>query len=405
MSTQRVPRATTRPTSRAAAHDVIVVGGRVAGASAAMLLARRGLRVLLLERAAAPGTDTLSTFALMRAGVLQLRRWGLLDRIEAAGTPPVRRTALHYGDEVVVVPIKEKAGVGKLFAPRRTVLDPILVDAAAEAGVEVRFGAAVNGLLRAGEKVTGVHGRDRDGRGFEARAPLVIGADGRHSVVAREVDAPVTWRGAASGGCVYGFWSGLSVNGYEWFYRPGMGAGVIPTNDGQVCVWVGARTERLVSEIRRDVEGGFHRLLAEAAPEAVDLLARGRRVGQLHGFPGMEGYLRTPWGPGWALVGDAGSFRDPISAHGISDALRDAEFLARAVPAYLDDMSGTGASLAEYEHLRDEAARPLAELTDAVASYQWTLPELNELLLALSRAMGREVEMLTALDPASALAA
>jgi flavin-dependent dehydrogenase len=390
---------------RTSAHDVIVVGGRVAGASTAMLLARRGIRVLLLEKAAAPGTDTLSTLALMRAGVLQLRRWGLLDRIKAAGTPAIRRTIVHYGDEAVVVPVKQKAGVDELFAPRRTVLDRILVEAAAEAGADVRFGSTVNGFVWNGDAVAGVQGRDRGGRAFEARAPLVIGADGRHSVVARAVNPAVTWQGTVSGACLYAFWTGVEAPGYEWFYRPGSGAGVIPTNDGRVLVWVGTDTERFVNEISHDVENGFQSLMEEAAPEAVELVAEGKREGRIHGFPGAPSYLRKPWGPGWALVGDAGSFRDPLSAHGISDALRDSEFLARAVPSYLDDSSGNGAPLAAYERHRDEAARPLAEIMDVVASYQWTMPELQELLKAFSKAMNHEVDMLAALDAVSAKAA
>jgi flavin-dependent dehydrogenase len=112
----------------------------------------------------------------------------------------------------------------------------------------------------------------------------------------------------------------------------------------------------------------------------------------------MPGYLRRPWGPGWALVGDAGSFRDPLSAHGITDALRDAELLARAAVAALGGGAGEADALAAYERRRDEAALPLAEVTEAVAGYGWTMPELRELLIELSRGMSREAEMLAALD-------
>jgi 2-polyprenyl-6-methoxyphenol hydroxylase-like FAD-dependent oxidoreductase len=387
----------TRTTDRRSRYDAIVVGGRVAGASTAMLLARRGLRVLVLERSTY-GSDTLSTLALMRGGVLQLRRWGLVDRLRAAGTPGLRRTVVHYGDEAVVVPVKEKAGVDELFAPRRTVLDAVLVDAAAEAGAEVRFGSVVTGLVWTGAAVTGVRGRDRDGRVFEARAPLVIGADGRHSAVARAVNAPLTWRSAVSSGVVYGLWSDLEVPGYEWFYRPGASAGLIPTNDGQVLVWVAASTERFMRDVARDTAAGFAELVNEVGAGLGETIARGRQDGRFRGFPGMPGYLRKPWGPGWALVGDAGSFRDPISAHGISDALRDAELLARAVPALLADPSDGGSALASYEEARDTVARPLAEITEAVAGYRWTMAELEGHLKALSRAMAYEVEMLAGLD-------
>lgn len=388
---------------RGVKYDVIVVGGRVAGASTAMLLARRGLRVLVLERATA-GSDTLSTLALMRAGVLQLRRWGLLDRIRAAGTPALRRTVVHYADEAIVVPVKEKAGVDELFAPRRTVIDAVLADAAMEAGAEVRFESVVTELLWTGGSVSGVRGRDRGGREFEAHAPLVIGADGRHSAVARAVQPVETWRSPESSGVVFGFWSGLDVPGYEWFYRPGLSGGLIPTNGGQVLVWAGTSTERFMRDVAHDTEAGFAALVEEMGAGLGDTIARGRPEGRLRGFPGMAGYLRKPWGPGWALVGDAGSFRDPISAHGISDALRDAELLARAVPAFLDDPSDGGSALAAYEEARDSAARPLAEITEAVAGYRWTMTELEGHLKALSKAMGHEVEMLAALDAAPAAA-
>jgi len=378
-------------------YDVIVVGGRVAGASTAMLLARQGLRVLVLERSS-PGTDTLSTLALMRAGVLQLKRWGVLDRVRAAGTPALRRTIVHYGDDAVVVPVKDKAGVDELFAPRRKVLDTILAEAAVEVGVEFRYQSVVRDLLWTDGAVSGVRGQDRRGRTFEARAPLVIGADGRHSAVARAVEAPGTWRSEVSGAVVYGFWSGLDVPGYEWFYRPGASAGLIPTNDGQVLVWGGTSTARFMREIAHDTSAGFASLVEEVGAGLGDMIAPGRREGRFWAFPGMSGYLRRPWGPGWALVGDAGSFRDPLSAHGISDALRDVEFLARAVPAFLEDPTRGGAALAAYERMRDEAARPLAEITEAVAGYRWTMPELESLLKALSRAMGHEVEMLAGLD-------
>ena len=303
----------------ATSFDVIVVGGRVAGASTAMLLARQGLRVLVLERAAR-GTDTLSTLALMRAGVLQLRRWGLLERVRAAGTPALRRTIVHYGDESIVVPVKEKAGVDELFAPRRTVLDPILTDAAAEAGADVRFGASVTDLIREGGTVLGVRGRDRTGRAFEARAPLVIGADGRHSVVARAVGAPATWLSEVSGAVLFGFWSGIDLPGYEWFYRPAVSAGIIPTNDGLALVWVGMSSARFMDDIRQDTEAGFRRIASEVGAGLPELVAAGRRESRLSGFPGMTSYLRRPWGPGWALVGDAGSFRDPLTgfAHDVA---------------------------------------------------------------------------------------
>src|SRR5262245_23530275 len=108
-------------------YDAVIVGARCAGAATAMLLARAGMDVLLVEQGLR-GTDTLSTHALMRAGVLQLFRWGLLDAIKAAGTPPIETTTFHYGDEALDIRIKPRDGVDALYAPRRTVLDPLLAD-------------------------------------------------------------------------------------------------------------------------------------------------------------------------------------------------------------------------------------------------------------------------------------
>jgi flavin-dependent dehydrogenase len=170
-------------------YDVTVVGARAAGAATAMLLARQGLRVLLVDRDRY-GTDTLSTHALMRGSVFLLSRWGLLDKVVDAGTPPVRQTRFDYGAETMTVTIKPTLGVEALYAPRRTVLDALLVDAAAAAGAEVRFGVTVTGLLRDRYgRVVGVTARDRAGATLTARSPLTIGADGARSTVARKAGA------------------------------------------------------------------------------------------------------------------------------------------------------------------------------------------------------------------------
>src|SRR3954449_6688406 len=163
-------------------YDAIVVGGRSAGAATAMLLARGGMRVLVVE-ATRPGADTFSTHALMRGGVLQLHRWGLLDAVVAAGTPAIRHTEFHYGDDVETVDVTPGAGVAALRAPRRTVLDPILAAAARNAGADVRHGVRVDDLLHAGPRVVGVTGRAGH-RSVRATADLVVGADGIRSRVA-----------------------------------------------------------------------------------------------------------------------------------------------------------------------------------------------------------------------------
>src|SRR6266536_664185 len=157
-------------------YDTIVVGGRCAGAATAMLLARGGLRVLVIE-AGRPGTETLSTHALMRGGVLQLDRWGLLDAVVAAGTPAIRYAEFVYGEQVETLDIRPGGGVCALYAPRRTLLDPLLLEAARAAGAEVRTAARVTGILTDEHGVYGVDGVQR-GRPFRATAALTIGTDG-----------------------------------------------------------------------------------------------------------------------------------------------------------------------------------------------------------------------------------
>ena len=218
-------------------YDAIVVGARAAGAATGMLLARAGLDVLIVDRSR-HGADTLSTHALMRAAVLQLHRWGLLDRIVDAGTPPIRRNVFRYADGEIAMPVKPAHGVDALYAPRRTVLDSTLVDAARRAGAAVRYDTSVSDLTRDSDgRVTGISGRTRDGRTFEASAGLVIGADGRRSVVAERVGAPFERIAATATATTYAYWSDLDTDGYEFNFLRDAASGVIPTNDGAACVF------------------------------------------------------------------------------------------------------------------------------------------------------------------------
>src|SRR5262245_61449821 len=366
-------------------YDAVVVGARAAGAGTAMLLAVQGLRVLAVDRGAY-GSDTLSTHALMRLGVLQLARWGLLARIEALGTPRVGRTVFHYPDEVVDITIKPQGPVPALFAPRRTLLDRVLVDAAVEKGAAVRHRVRLADLVRgAGGRVQGVVLQDEDGGSRTIRTRLVIGADGLRSRVASLVEAPVTRQGRHATATVYGYWSGLDMDGYHWHWSPGLSAGAIPTNDNQVLLFASMPARRFAEGAASGLASAHERILAECAPETATRLGRARLVGSLHGFPGHPGFLRRPWGPGWALVGDAGYFKDPITAHGLSDALRDAELLALAVSR------GDDTALEGYELARDALAERFFELTDRIASLEWDTQELKALHRALSDEMKREV--------------
>jgi flavin-dependent dehydrogenase len=385
--------------SLAPRYDALVVGARCAGAATAMLLARSGLRVLAIERSP-EGSDALSTHALMRGGVLQLARWGLLGEIVAAGTPAIRATTFHYGDETLAIPIKARDGVDALRAPRRTVLDALLVQAAREAGARVVHGMRATTLVRDGAgRVRGAAVADREGAVATVEAGIVIGADGLRSVVAETVGAELLETGRHASATIYRYWPGLELDGYHWYYRPGVAAGAIPTNGGETCLFVAVNEERFRAERAEGLGAMFPRLLAEAAPDLAAALGGSTPPSPLRAFAGERGFLRRAWGPGWALGGDAGYFRDPITSHGITDALRDAELLARAVAR------GGDSALAEYQDARDGLVLEYMRLSDGVAAFDWTLDQVREQHRLLAKEMAREVEAIRAWDEQSAEAA
>jgi 2-polyprenyl-6-methoxyphenol hydroxylase-like FAD-dependent oxidoreductase len=379
--------------------DVIIVGGRVAGASTALLLARAGVRVLVVERARR-GSDTVSTHALMRGGVLQLRRWGLLDRVAATGAPPVRRVTFHYGPDPLSVTLKPYAGVDGLYAPRRTILDPLMVGVAEEAGARFGFGLAMTDVARDHTgRVAGVVVRNHLGATWTERAGLVVGADGRTSLVARQVAAPTVVVGSHAAAYIYGYWPAAGLDGYHWYYGDGLSAGVIPTNDGLACVFAAGPAAVLAARMRH----------SRPLDAARDLLARldcglsdrtsGAPEGPVRFFRGLPARLRRPHGPGWALVGDAGWWKDPLSTYGITDAFRDAELLARAVVAGAASDQAMRIALGRYQAERDGHALPMHPIVDRLASHQWDLAQVQQLLRALSSVMADDVEGIRALDP------
>ena len=373
-------------------YDVVVVGSRVAGASTALLLARGGARVALVERAAY-GTDTVSTHALMRAGVHQLHRWGLLDEIVATGVPAVRRTTFHYSDgEPVEVAIRSSAGVAALYAPRRHVLDRMLVDAAGAAGVDVRHEAVVTALLRDNTgRVAGVRAADRAGRAFDVPAMITVGADGIRSTVADGAGSAVVRRGRSCSAMLYRYYADLPATGYEWAYGHRAAAGFIPTNEGRTGVFVGTTPCRLRALRRDGTERAFATLLAAAAPRLAERIASAAPDSRVHGWAGATGFMRRSWGSGWALVGDAGYFKDPITTHGMTDALRDAELLADAILEALAGVVPEAVALARYQAIRDQLSSELFDVTERVASYAWGLDEVRSLLRQVSSAMNAEV--------------
>jgi 2-polyprenyl-6-methoxyphenol hydroxylase-like FAD-dependent oxidoreductase len=372
--------------------DVVVVGARCAGAATALLIARAGGRVLVIDKGAY-GTDTQSTHALMRGAVLQLRRWGVLPAIAAAGTPPIRSSTFSYADHDVTVAIEPKFGVSALYAPRRTVLDRVLADAAADAGAEIRYRCDVRDLLfDARGRAAGVVVL-RDGRTERIDADLVIGADGRHSTIARLVGVATRREARHSTGVLYSYWENLEVGEYYWGYRPQASIGLIPTNDNATCVFVSVPWSRFRTELDGSARQVYERLIRDAFPTLDARLREARRLEAVRGFGGQLGFMRQGAGPGWALVGDAGYFKDPLTAHGITDALRDAELLARAV------VRGMPEAFAEYEAVRSDLSDRLFDITDEVASFAWTDVQLQSLHRALSAEMAREARMLDALEP------
>jgi len=358
------------PTDGPDGADVIIVGARCAGAATAILLAGQGHDVLVVDRAAFP-SDTLSTHAIARTGVVQLDKWGLLDDVLATGAPPIREAVFHTGPDIVRRPVKDRHGVDLMVAPRRHRLDPLLQDAAQRAGARLRTGVTITGVRRdATGRVTGVTGRDETSNPVELGARLVVGADGLRSRIARSVDAPMVEYRGADGAAHYSYFAG-DWSAMEYYVAPGAFAGIFPTNDGEACVWVCTPSDDAIAarQRHRSPEAAFRSLLASASPALVERLDReATPASGVRGMTRMPNQLRTAHGAGWALVGDAGYHRDAITGHGISDALRDAELLAHAVDAVMGGAPETEA-LSRYQAARDRLLRPIFTLTCELATF------------------------------------
>jgi flavin-dependent dehydrogenase len=361
-------------------YDAIVVGARCAGSPTAMLLARNGYKVLMVDRASFP-SDTLSVHYIHQPGIASLKRWGLLDQVIASNCPPVRKQTLDVGPFALSGSPSPAHDVAEGYAPRRTVLDKILVDAAAAAGVEVRERFVVDELLRDGDHVTGIRGHAVGGAIATEYARIVIGADGIRSMVARAVDAPVYNVRPVYSCAYYTYWENLPVQGAELYTRPDRMLVAGPTNDGQTLVisyWPIADFQK----VRSDIEGHFMKSL-ELAPGLAERARAGKRAERFRGTADLQNFYRRPYGPGWALVGDAGYHKDPITAQGITDAFRDAELLANAIDAGFSEKAALDDALADYEQQRNAATGPLYDLTCQFATLQPPAPEMQQLLGAL----------------------
>jgi 2-polyprenyl-6-methoxyphenol hydroxylase-like FAD-dependent oxidoreductase len=362
-------------------YDAIIVGARCAGAPTAMLLARKGYRVLLVDRATFP-SDTLSTHIVWPHGAEIMDRWGLFDRLAATGCPPI---ALNLIFDVGPFALKgavtdTNRGRGG-FCPRRTVLDKLLVDAAVEAGVELREGFTAEALVWDGDRVAGLKGHGRAGTTVDERARVVIGADGVHSLVAKAVRAPEYDVKPMLTTNYYSYFSGFAANDLEEYVRPHQAVGCFPTHDGLTLIavlWPSARFD----EVRADLERHVSKVL-ESTPTVADRLQRAKREDKWYGTAGVPNYFRQPSGPGWALVGDAGYAKDPITAQGISDAFIDAEALTMALDDAWSGRRPGGDALAEYQASRDERAKPMYDFTCQLATLEPPPPALQQLFAAL----------------------
>jgi flavin-dependent dehydrogenase len=362
-------------------YDAIVVGARCAGSPTAMLLARQGYRVLLVDRAAFP-SDTLSTHAIHAPGVAALRRWGLLDAVTATGCPPLDTYRVDFGPFSVEGTPPPVEGQSAGYAPRRYLLDKILLDGAAAAGAEVAERFSVHEVLVDDGAVVGIRGSERGGRDVVERARIVIGADGRNSSVARAVGAEEYATKPRLGYGYYTYWRDLPIDGFTAVSRPDRAWGAFPTNDGLTLVVVGWPYAQAAA-YKADVEGNYLATL-ELAPSFADLVRGATRVEPFLGGA-VPGYLRKPYGPGWALVGDAGYNKDPITAQGISDAFRDAELCAAAVDDAFTGRRGLDEAMSAYQLTRDAHVAPIYEFTSQMATMAPPPPEVAQLLAAVSR--------------------
>ncbi|MFD9698201.1 NAD(P)/FAD-dependent oxidoreductase [Lentzea sp. NPDC059081] len=364
--------------------DAIVVGARCAGASAALLLARAGRKVLLIDRSEFP-SDTMSTLYLHQPGVARLARWGLLPAVAASGCPKLDRVTYQVRDVRLQGAAAVLGDVDGTYAPRRAVLDKIVADAAVAAGAEFRDATRLV-RLTGDDRVDGVVLRDRAGGEVVEKAHVVIGADGMRSTVARLACAPPV-RSDPLATCVYySFWQGLPAH-FEFHERTGGWVAVIPTNDGLTIIATYLPQDRFAT-IRADPLAGHLDAVRTTAPGVFDRAMAAERVDRLHGTGDQRNFFRQAWGPGWALIGDAGHHKDSITARGITDAMLQAELLADSIAPCLDDPVRLDAAAQEFGVARDKTLVEVYRSTLATARL-----EVGPARLAMLRAISTSPDL------------
>jgi 2-polyprenyl-6-methoxyphenol hydroxylase-like FAD-dependent oxidoreductase len=313
-------------------------------------------------------------------GLTALRRWGLLDDLIGTGCPWLPSYTFDFGPLVITGTPRDADGTAGAYAPRRIVLDELVARAAEKAGAELRQGFSVTELIADGGQVTGVRGHARGGLEVSEYARVVIGADGVQSRVAGRVDAPRYREGPVLASACYAYWSGVPVTGARWMIRPNRGYGLIPTNDGLTLV-LAAWPQSEVPQVKQDLQGNY---LREVTPVLGGQLDGGRQETRVVG-EGVPNRFRRPYGPGWALVGDAGYAKDPVTAQGITDAFRDAELCASALDATWQGRRGYDEALGEYQRHRDERVLPMYEFTGQLGDLAVPPPpQMQQLLGAIA---------------------
>jgi flavin-dependent dehydrogenase len=395
-------------------YDVVVVGARPAGAATAMLLARAGLRVAAVDRARFP-SDTLSTHQVQLPGVARLARWGLLDAVIASNCPATRTARFDPGPVAFGGHYPRHDGIDAVYSPRRTVLDTILVAAARAAGAEVIEGFDATDVLMSDGRVTGIRGAERGGeqpgklgreRGggratVDINAPLVIGADGKHSLVGRRVGARPYDERPTGSGALYAYWDGLAIDGGEMYARPNRAIGVWPTNDGLAITYVAVPAAEF-GAFHANVD---HEMLAtfDLAGDLGERIRAATRVEHVRATPDVPNAYRQPYGPGWALVGDAGLVMDPITGQGIGHALCDAESLSAAVIEGLGGARPLDDALDAHHSARDVRTRAMYDFTTDLASFR-PKPGGEMLFRSIARSQQRIDEFLGVLSGAVPMA-
>jgi 2-polyprenyl-6-methoxyphenol hydroxylase-like FAD-dependent oxidoreductase len=344
-----------------------------------MLLARKGYRVLLVDRATFP-SDTVSTHVMHPLAVAALSRWGVLDRLAATGCPPISTYSFDFGSIIITGSAGTK-DAPVAYCPRRTILDKLLVDAAREAGAEVREGFTVDGLLMEDGRVVGIEGRLQSGERVTERASVVVGADGRNSLVAETVRPEQYHEKPPLVAAYYSYWSGLPMDGrFETYIRPNCGFAAAPTHDDLTLLITGWPYAQFEAN-KKDIEGNYHKVI-DLAPNFAKRVRGAKREARFAGAA-LPNFFRKPYGPGWALVGDAGYNKDPITAQGILDAFGDAERLARALDETFTRSRPFGDAMGAYQGDRDEHVLPMYTLTCQLATLQPPPPEMRQLLGAI----------------------